>query len=271
MSETAAWVARQIRDARIDRGMSQADLARRTGRTQAAVSLWESGKRTLGLDDLLDLSHELQKDLSYFLPPDRLRQPIAMLLRATAERIAGSELRDVVDKLLIEVEQQGVPTRTIDIGSTTPTHAAQELLRKAGVDDVPVPVYDLARDCGALVLEPQMSDGLSGLVFEVDDGAVIAINSRHAPNRRRFSVGHELGHYLLDHHDRFHIDVDDSDDPGYDWQVERLANQFAAEVLMPRDLVAAHYNQTNDAYELANRFQVSELAMGFRLVNLGLK
>jgi len=166
----------------MERGMSQADLAKRTGRTQAAVSLWESGKRTLGLDDLLDLSRELQKDLDYFLPPERLRQPIGMLLRATAERIAGSELRDVVDELLVKVEQQGVPPRTIEIAATTPTHAAEELLRKAGIDEAPVPVDQLARDCGMLVLEAEMSDGLSGLVFEVDDGAVIAINSRHAPN-----------------------------------------------------------------------------------------
>lgn len=251
--------------------MSQADLARRTGRTQAAVSLWESGKRTLGLDDLLDLSRELQKDLDYFLPPERLRQPIAMLLRATAERIAGSELRDVVDGLLIQVEQQGVPPRTIEIGATTPTHAAQELLRKAEIYEAPVPIDQLAQNCGALVLMAEMSDGLSGLVFEVDEGAVIAVNSRHRRNRRRFSLGHELGHYLLDHHDRFHIDVDDSDDPGFDWQVERLANQFAAEVLMPRELVSAHYQEIQDAFQLADRFQVSELAMGFRLVNLGLK
>lgn len=271
MSKTATWVARQIRDARIERGMSQADLARRTGRTQAGVSLWESGKRTLGLDDLLDLSRELQKDLDYFLPPERLRQPIGMLLRATAERIAGSELRDVVDELLVKVEQQGIPPRTIEIGATTPTHAAEELLRKAGIDEAPVPVDQLARDCGTLVLEAQMSDGLSGLVFEVDDGAVIAINSRHGLNRRRFSIGHELGHYLLDHHDRFHIDVGDSDDPGYDWQVERLANQFAAGVLMPRDLVSAQYEEIQDAHHLADRFHVSELAMGFRLINLGLK
>lgn len=116
-----------------------------------------------------------------------------------------------------------------------------------------------------------MSDGLSGLVFEFDDGAVIAVNARHHANRMRFSVGHELGHYLLGHHDRFHIDVGDSDDPGFDWQVERLANQFAAEVLMPRRLVMEHFQLIQDAYLLAGRFQVSELAMGYRLVNLGLK
>jgi Zn-dependent peptidase ImmA (M78 family)/DNA-binding XRE family transcriptional regulator len=271
VSKTAAWAARQIRDARIERGLSQADLAKRTGRTQAAVSLWESGKRTLGLDDLLDLSRELQKDLDYFLPPERVRQPIAMLLRATAERIAGSELRDAVDKLLVEVDEQGVPPRTIAISATTPIHAAEELLAKAEITVAPVPVEQLARDCGALVLEAKMSDGLSGLVFEVEDGAVIAINSGHHPNRRRFSIGHELGHYLLGHHDRFHIDVGDSDDPGFDWQVERLANQFAAEILMPRTLVLEHFQLMQDAYVLADRFQVSELAMGYRLVNLGLK
>ena len=94
--------------------------------------------------------------------------------------------------------------------------------------------------------------------------------ARETLNLRR-DLRREVGHYLLEHHDRFHIDVGDSDDPGYDWQVERLANQFAAEILMPRELVSAHYQELQDAHQLADRFHVSELAMGFRLVNLGLK
>jgi transcriptional regulator with XRE-family HTH domain len=271
VSATAAWVARRIREARAERGLSQADLAKRTGRTQAAVSLWEGGKRVPGLDDLMDLAQALGKDLGYFFPPEEIRQPIAMLLRGTAERIAGQELRGVVDVLLEEAEKSGLPEPTIAISAITPARAASELLTKAQVAVPPIPVDVLAGACGARVIPLEMSDGLSGLVFDLDDGAVIAVNLRHGANRQRFSLAHELGHYLLDHHDRFHIDVDDGAAPGYDWQVERQANEFAAELLMPPDMVSELHATDPDVSSLARRFEVSELAMGYRLVNLGLR
>jgi Zn-dependent peptidase ImmA (M78 family) len=68
-----------------------------------------------------------------------------------------------------------------------------------------------------------------------------------------------------------HIDLAESDPPGYDWEVERAANEFAAELLMPRDMVVREFDQSPDTQRLAKRFKVSELAMGYRLVNLGLR
>jgi hypothetical protein len=56
----------------------------------------------------------------------------------------------------------------------------------------------------------------------LDEGAVIGVNDVQSEYRQRFTIGHELGHYLLDHHERFHIDlgphVQHGDPPGYDWQ-----------------------------------------------------
>ena len=270
MSETAAWVARRIREARTDQGWTQADLARRTERTQAAVSLWESGKRVPGLDDLIDLAKALQKELGYFFPPDELRQPIAMLLRGTAERIASRDLEQVLEDLLGEAERLGMPNADVEVGASTAARAADELLEKVGVEEPPVPVDQLARACGVLVIKRTMPDDLSGLVFEMGDGAVIGVNDGHSENRQRFSTAHELGHHLLSHHDRFHIDVTEGDPPGYDWQTEREANEFAADLLMPRDMVVSEYQNTPDTHGLARRFKVSELAVGYRLVNLGL-
>jgi hypothetical protein len=51
---------------------------------------------------------------------------------------------------------------------------------------------------------------------------------------------------------------------------EREANRFAAELLMPEQLVAAEVDRHGpDPVALAPLFAVSDLAMGFRLVNLG--
>ena len=83
------------------------------------------------------------------------------------------------------------------------------------------------------------------------------------------------GHYLLNHHDRFHIDLgpnaEHGDPPGYDWQSERAADQFAANLLMPSTLVHEAYAEDDSTAPLAHRFKVSESAMGYRLIEFGLR
>ena len=94
--------------------------------------------------------------------------------------------------------------------------------------------------------------------------------------RRRFTLAHELGHHLLRHSASFYVDFVDvggtaGDSPGYNWQHERAANEFAANLLMPADLVRAAFRRDPDGQRLATTFAVSRLAMGFRLAALGLR
>jgi Zn-dependent peptidase ImmA (M78 family)/DNA-binding XRE family transcriptional regulator len=275
---TTAWVAQAIRRVREQRGWSQSELARRLERTQTSVSYWESGKRTPGLDELLELSDVLDVGVDTFIPPERTRRPVTAVLRATVARLADTDLEHAVDALVEQAEGAGLPEVELEISGKAPTHAANELLEKAGVSDPPVSVQELARRCGVLVLHHDLPDSLSGLVFALDGGGVIGINAGHHPNRQRFSLAHELGHFLLGHHqggigheDRFHIDSSDAMPPGYDAGAERSANEFAAELLMPRKFVSAAFRETTDPGDLAAQFEVSEVAMGYRLVNLGLR
>jgi Zn-dependent peptidase ImmA (M78 family)/DNA-binding XRE family transcriptional regulator len=270
-SDTSAWIARRIRDAREEAGLTQAELAMRLRRTQTSVSYWESGKRAPGLDDLIDVAVALGKAVYYFLPPEEPRQPVSAVLRAEAARLAYGDLDQSVDALLAEAERKQLPPRRLTIRSTQPAHAANELIEAAGIEHPPVDVHRLAELCGVLVLTREFPDALSGLILEVDDGAIVGINSKQALVRQRFSVGHELGHHLLRHAERFHIDVSDGAPPDQDYGSERAANEFAAELLMPRRFVARAFNEIPSPASLATRFDVSEIAMGYRLVNLGLR
>lgn len=273
--DTARTVADAIRSARRERGWSQSDLAGQLDRTQTAISYWESGKRTPGLDDLLDLATTLQKDVSYFLPGSQERQPIRAILRATADQLDLSELDNELQEFLDRVESATPPMKVIEISARRPAAAANELLKAAGVEEPPVDVRGLARSCGAMVLGNPFDDDLSGVLVELDGGAAIGVNERQHEVRQRFTVAHELGHFLLDHHERFHIDLgrgeSDGTPPGYDWQSERAANDFAAELLMPARMVYEHYDGSQSAADLAEEFCVSRLAMGYRLANLGLR
>lgn len=278
MTDTNAWVASAIRAAREQRGWSKSELARRLDKTQTAVSYWEAGKRSPGLDDLVDLADALGLTVDAFFPPERTRRPVIAVLRATVERLADTDLEAAIDSLLAEADETDLPPVEIVIAAAAPTHAANDLLEKARIVEPPVDVAKLAELCGVMVLYGDFPDTLSGLVFAHDGAAVIGINRIHHSNRQRFSLAHELGHYLLGHHqdsrgyeDRFHIDSSDGTPPGFDWRAERAANDFAAEVLMPRRFISKAFKYNDDPSVLAGLFEVSELAMGYRLVNLGLR
>jgi transcriptional regulator with XRE-family HTH domain len=274
IKDTARTVAEAIRSARQERQWSQSDLAGQLGRTQTAISYWESGKRTPGLDDLVDLAATLQKDISYFLPGNQESQPIRAILRATADQLDLSELNNELQDFLDRVEAATPPMKVIEISARRPAAAANELLKAAGLEEPPIDVYGLARTCGALVLGYPFDDDLSGLLVELDGGAAIGVNSNQHEVRQRFTVAHELGHYLLNHHERFHVDLGGDSDgtpPGYDWVSERAANDFAADLLMPARMIYGLYDGSQSTADLAERFCVSKLAMGYRLANLGLR
>jgi Zn-dependent peptidase ImmA (M78 family)/predicted XRE-type DNA-binding protein len=268
-------VGSQIRLFRERRGMSQAELARMLGRTQTAVSYWEAGRRSPDIDDLIALANALG------LEPAELLRPVAsprVLFRAEVERLELDEFADAMDVFIEEAESLTVPEVELSVKSTKPVPAAQELTVLAGVAGPPVDVVAIANRCGVRVLDHPFDDDapVSGFLIELESGPVIGVNSNQwSLGRQRFTIAHELGHYLLRHHDNFHIDVASAvahgEAPDYDWRDERAANEFAAELLMPAALVLTEAAHTSGVLLLAKRFEVSKEAMGFRLINLGLR
>ena len=66
-SEIAQQVGARVRSARLESGLSQADVARALELSQAAVSQLEAGRRSPRIDELAVLSALLARDLDYFL------------------------------------------------------------------------------------------------------------------------------------------------------------------------------------------------------------
>lgn len=62
-----AYVRDRLREARGN--VTQAEVARRMGVTQTAISYWESGQRDIGLDELADFALATCKPVEFFLPP----------------------------------------------------------------------------------------------------------------------------------------------------------------------------------------------------------
>ncbi len=74
---------------------------------------------------------------------------------------------------------------------------AKALLEKHGFNDLPVDVARLAKLEGVEVDRADFGDEISGVLMKDGDRAIIGVNARHAPTRQRFTIAHELGHFVL--------------------------------------------------------------------------
>lgn len=99
---------------------------------------------------------------------------------------------------------------------------------------------------------------------------VITVNGAEYSLRQRFSVMHEFKH-ILDHPTRHLIQGDPGRKLNPSAMAEKVADYFAACVLMPKAWVkSAFCNQSQSVEVLAEMFQVSQKAMSFRLSQIGL-
>ncbi len=155
---------------------------------------------------------------------------------------------------------------------------AERLLRTAWADPfgeitIPVDPVQIANRLGVDVFTAPMDQLISGvLTKKPNSDAVIYLNRADHSNRQRFTCAHELGHYMsrtikgtfdyefIDRRDQLASSGSDPD--------EIYANQFAAALLMPADVVRRLRRDGLMPFELAYKFKVSEEAMSFRLANL---
>jgi hypothetical protein len=147
---------------------------------------------------------------------------------------------------------------------------AARLLQRAGVTRAPVSLRDVV---SALNLEVVQTAGepfvCEAALQPVGDSHAIVLRGGTGEHRRRFTIAHEIGHFVLHPHRRA---PERGGGVNAAWQLqEREADQFAADLLMPEGLVReAVLEHGDDARRLADQFDVSRQAMQARLRTLGL-
>lgn len=103
------------------------------------------------------------------------------------------------------------------------------------------------------------------------DNLIIAYNKNHHVHSQRFTVAHELGHFLLGHTRNGHDHYLDLFDEGSGDPKEIEANQFAAELLIPATLLKIDIeNGIRDVPTLSKKYWVSELAMWRKVLDFNL-
>lgn len=141
-------------------------------------------------------------------------------------------------------------------------NAAWQCLIDCKITELPVSVGQIVRHYGAKVVYNSdldlLRDGESGRIVIRNGDAVIVVRDSEPLHRLRFTILHEIGHYLLGHLGAAgELSRDEVTSPD-----EQAADTFAARVLMPAVVLWAMGLQTAD--EIADCCNVSMAAASVR-------
>ncbi|MCM2349690.1 MAG: XRE family transcriptional regulator [Bacteriovoracaceae bacterium] len=160
------------------------------------------------------------------------------------------------------------------------TQAVEDLLKLINSRTAPVDVYSIASKLHIFV-KCSVLNNLSGALIhskKVDgkfkNGPGILLNSNQPESRIRFSLAHEVAHFYLGHYKEETIGVSEL---GRRFsQIEKDADDFASELLMPTKYIHEEFNKlgvnklsAQDVYVLSENFIVSFQAMLIKLQTLG--
>ena len=156
------------------------------------------------------------------------------------------------------------------------------ILTDAEVKTLPVKIEEIAKSLGLKVIPYAFDDDISGTL--IIDQNVIGFNQTESRVRRRFTIAHEVGHYIL-HKDKkpifldklFRLNSSSSSSSEQNQELEMEANIFAASILMPESLMRKEVENIDFDFAseeaikyLARVFDVSSTAMYYRLKILDL-
>lgn len=163
---------------------------------------------------------------------------------------------------------------------------AAELLQRFNIKELPIPVREIAQACNVKIQPYDLGEDISGVLVINKGTGTIGYSPVESKVRQRFTIAHELGHYVLHSQSKqeglfidkgFKVLFRDYNSSTGEIKHEKEANAFAAALLMPKDLLISKIESldldlTDESAikKLAKMFNVSSISMSFRISNLGL-
>jgi Zn-dependent peptidase ImmA (M78 family) len=155
---------------------------------------------------------------------------------------------------------------------------ARALLASLSIQEPPVDVEAIAKGLDFKVLRSSLPPNLAGVMRIKGTMKTIGVNAAHSITKQRFTVAHELGHYVGAHEDYHATRSETHVEVGPSWASsrtpqEREADEFAAELLMPERFLRKDLERGRryGLKELARRYDVSPQAMVIQVTDLELQ
>jgi Zn-dependent peptidase ImmA (M78 family)/transcriptional regulator with XRE-family HTH domain len=291
---TARSLGARIKSAREALGMSQEALSNAMGiADRQTLSDIERGARTVRPDELVRFGELLQRDIEFFIDPFVVEGEAMFSWRAV-DSLPGAELDRFESHVgawigMLRFLRRWDPDVGGPFGQTlrldrnasfeealSTGEAVAQRLRLGAVPakglvdkiesilDVPVLFVDA-------VTAPHGS--VSGATCHLPDLGVILINRNEPEARRNYDIAHELFHVLTWSQMPPERREDRAPKPkSKEWRVERLADNFAAGLLVPTDSLDRFIRRTRSTdvdhlVDVANELRVSPGALAYRLFN----
>lgn len=140
-----------------------------------------------------------------------------------------NNVQEAANKLLSVESSRRIPVEIISICKNLGFSVFVQTMPKADI-------------CGYILINGELKE-----TFQTD--RVISVNRNESTKRRRFTVAHELAHYLfefdpsksIEFYNAFELDHNSQEN-----EKEKLANRFAAELLMPQKEFTKQYREAID-------------------------
>ncbi len=274
-------LGKRLQRARKAAGFGLRKLGELVGLSHMAISKYEKGASTPSSDILLKLAKALGVSVEFFIRPETIKLGAIKFrkrqrLRKKAEESIKAQIADQIERRL-ELENL-YPTSPIQLFKI-PDSLSNRIDEYEQIEDIAnklrnqwklgrAPIQDLIdilESHGIRVFivdyEEKMFDGLSTLI---NDQPIIVISSKWPGDRQRFTLVHELGHFIL--HDRLSKALNE----------EKACNRFAGAFLLPKETIVQEMGKVRTSIEwrelslLKEEFKISMSSICYRLKEVGI-
>lgn len=276
----------RLKEARLFRKMTLADLAQAVGVNKQAISQFENCKSSPEPMTLRRIADALEFPYSFFVETEDVSTIGNTYFRAlysskkkdlAAQQIKAKYVAKIHSVLSSKVKFKPLNLPHFDADKTiTIEDIAMQTRQYWNLGDAPIAnMVSLLERNGIIVGEfATNSRGIDAFYQYYEEGGhptycVILGTDKKSFYRRQFNCAHELGHILL--HERY-SDLNEIDREEFR-EREDQANAFAAAFLLPEKAfgndVAAYPNRLSHYVELKKKWNVSIMAMIMRAYSLG--
>ncbi len=263
---------KRVRQARELRRLTQGELARLIGKSQATITHIERGFKEPSADVISAIAQHTHFPISFFTTEPPAEFPVEILLfraRATMTRtdaLAAARYAEIIFEMNMTLSSYvtKIPLR-LERSTKSPIEAAKDARRWLGLSsDEPIQhLVNVLERAGILAMPiPVEQDDIDAFSAWINNTPVVALCiGRESGDRKRWNAGHELGHLVL--HSNKTIRADQ----------HKEADLFAGELLLPEKAMRREISSPITLTSLAAlkpRWGISIQALIYRAHELGL-